>query len=375
MKGDENLRNETNASALCLNELHIYKDVIPYYKRFLKDLNIQTFNPDSWIPKVYYADAKIIEELGDNEETILVMENLSAKHFRMGPRVDLDEAHLELMARCIASYHSVSYAMRINNDPMLDKLVQGLVPYSFFASDGSVLDVQQAFYKHGLKRVFNCVIKNEKLHLNKKFIQDVRNFKKVAYEHPLKFMESFLTKDEVFSVILHGDYNRNNVLFHYSEPEGYDDPTDIRMIDFQEVRYGTPAIDLSFFMYMNMPESIRTDFWDTLLKIYHNTLTECLKDILKCNDDDLQLKPYNYENFINHFNQNALYGACVSMIFLPMMACPEDECQRMTELYDNDYLSEELESLTMTCGGKNVDDRIVGILKHASEKGYLNILK
>ena len=375
MKGDENFRNETNAAALCLNELHIYRDVIPYFQKFLVDINIKAFDPHQWVPKVYFADAKIIEELGDNEETILVMENLTPKHFRMGPRVDLDEPHLELMAKLIASYHSVSYAMRINQDPMLEKLVKGLIPYSFFASDGSVLDAQQTFYKTGLKRVFNCVIKDEKLHANKKFIQDVKNLKKVAFEHPLKFMESFLAKDEVFSIILHGDYNRNNVLFHYMEPDGYDEPTDIRMIDFQEVRYGTPAIDISFFMYMNMPGPLREEYWDKLLKIYHKTLLKCLRETLNCYKDDPRLKPYSYENFIAHFNENALYGAVVAMVFIPMMACPEDECARLTELYDNDFLSKELEELTLSCGGRNVDNRLIEILQHASKKGYLDILK
>jgi hypothetical protein len=374
MKGDGNLRTEMNASALCLNEIKIYKDVIPYFKSFLKDANVESFDPEKWVPRVYFADHKIIEELGDSEETILVMENLTPEGFRTGPRVDLDETHLRLMATCIAPYHAVSYALRIKEDPMVKELAAKLIPYSFLASDGSEPNVSRLFYKYGLERVFAHICNEEKFHSDKNFIEKVRKLKRIAFEHPLRFMEKFLARDEIFSIILHGDYNRNNVLFRYESEEGYDNPVDIRMIDFQEVRYGTIAIDLSFFMYMNMPASIRGDLWDELLKVYHDTLITSMTDILKCEADDPRLEPYSFDNFIEHFAKNAFYGAMVAMVFIPMMACPEEECQKMVDLFDTDYESEELHKLTLTAGGKNVDERVAGIMSHAFEKGYMSIL-
>ncbi|KAG5673217.1 hypothetical protein PVAND_003281 [Polypedilum vanderplanki] len=375
MKGDQNLRAELNATALCMNEIKIYKDVIPYFKNFLKDSNVETFDCEKWVPKVYFADCKIVEELGDSEETILVMENLIPEGFRTGPRVDLNEDHLTLMAKCIASYHATSFAMRIKKDPMLEKLAEKLIPYSFLANDGSEPNVSKVFYKYRLERVFAYICSEEKFHSNKEFIEKVRKLKRIAYDCPLKFMEIFLVKDEIFSIILHGDYNRNNVLFKYDSEDGYNNPTDIRMIDFQEVRYASPAIDLSFFMYMNLPGELREELFDKLLEIYHKNLMTSLTDILKCSTNDPRLEPYNFENFMAHFSKNAFYGAMVAMVFIPMMACPEEECAKMIDLFDNDYESEELHKLNLTAGGRNVDERVSGILYHAFNKGFMDILK
>lgn len=375
MKDDGNLKVETNATALCLNEIYIYNHVIPYYKKFLKPRNIKTFDTEKWVPKIYFADCKIIEELGDTEETILAMENLTPHKFRTGPRVDLDEIHLKLMATKIASYHAVSYAMRILKDPMLKTLVDGLIPYSFLSSDGGEPDAFKLFYQYGMERAFNYIVKEEKFYKNKNFIENIRRLKRDAYERPLPFMEKFLRRDEIFSIILHGDYNRNNVMFRYEDEDGHREPDDIRMIDFQEVRYASPAIDLSFFMYMNMPAGLRASLWDELFKLYHDTLIESIVDILKCKSNDPRLEPYSYGNFSGHFRQNALYGAMVATVFVPMMACPENECQRMIDLYDTDYASEELHKLTLFAGGKAVDERVTGILMHASEMGYMDILE
>lgn len=57
------------------------------------------------------------------------------------------------------------------------------------------------------------------------------------------------------------------------------------------------------------------------------------------------------------------------------MTCPEDECAKIAELFENDILSPKLKELTITCGGKETDERIVAVLRHASELGYMEMMK
>lgn len=371
MKGDKNFRDATNSSVQCSNEVYIYKHVIPYYQKVLSDSRA-TLKGD-WVPRVYFADYAVFPELGEDKETVLALENLKPLGYRLGPRLDLDENHLKLMIKHIASYHAVSYALRIEEDPKLETLAKGLIPLAFLNPDGQELESYSLLFKMGLERFFNLLDKDSSFKNIRGFPEIVQKFKDKYYQRPVILMQSLLETDDVFSLILHGDYNRNNVLFQYEKSEGYDNPKDIKMIDFQEVRFATPAIDLAFFMYMNLPSSLRPLLWDSLLTLYHETLMKSLVDILKCEQEDKRLERYSFERFIDHFERKAFYGTMIGLHFIPWMACPEEECQKISHLFETDCKSPELHRLTQVCGGSDVDERITSIMVHAFEKGYMNI--
>ena len=232
MKGDIAFREVSKSDIQCSNEVYIYKTVIPFFKKYLGD-SVTTFNTDDWIPRVYFADKGIFPELGDDVETILAMENLKHLGYRLGPRIDLDEQHLMLMIKNIAQYHSVTYAMRINGEKKLQELIDGLKPLRFLNEDGEVLESYNVLFKISLARLFKYVRDTPEHQTNAKFVKDVKNFQSKYETEPIRLMESFLKTDEVFSVILHGDYNRNNVLFKYDKEDGFENPSSLKMIDFQ----------------------------------------------------------------------------------------------------------------------------------------------
>jgi hypothetical protein len=162
----------------------------------------------------------------------LVLENLTGKGYRSGPRLDLDEKHLMLMMQKIATYHSMTYALRILKDPMLDTLVEGIKPLPFVEPNGET-NLYTAVYGIALDRLFDYLEKTPEEMSDPKFVKDVENFRTKYWKTPLVLMEKFRTDEKLYSVILHGDYNRNNVLFKYDQPEGFDNPIDLKMIDFQ----------------------------------------------------------------------------------------------------------------------------------------------
>lgn len=371
MKGDKEFRDATKSSTQCSNEVYIYKSVIPYYQKFLSESGASI--QGNWCPRVYFADYLVFPELNEEKETILALENLKPDGYRLGPRIDLDEAHLRMMIKHIATYHAVSFAMRIKNDPMLETLAKGLIPLSFLNQDGQELESYRILFVIALERFFNIVENNPKFQDDKGFMEKVKKFKDQTLEHPLILMQKLLATDDVFSIILHGDYNRNNVLFQYEREDGFDDPKNIKMIDFQEVRYATPCNDLTFFMYMNLHPSMRPALWDSLIELYHSTLISALMEILKCDKDDERLRPYSFENFLKHLKKFAFYGVMIGIHFIPWMACPEEECQQMSVLFETDIKSPELRRLAQICGGSDVDQRITSIAQHAYEKGYMDI--
>ena len=370
MKGDQTFRVTTQSSTQCSNEVYIYKEVIPYFRKFIKECG-SSLKPD-WASRVYYADYKVFDELNTEKETILALKNVSPFGFRLGPRIDLDEPHLSMMVKQIATYHAVNYAMKIKKDPMFKKLAKGMVPLSYLTLSGEPFESYHILFVIGLERFFNLVLTSDKY--DKDFVARVKKFKDQYADCPLSLMQSFLNVDEeIFSIITHGDYNRNNVLFQYDGEEGFNNPKDIKMIDFQETRYATPAIDLAFFMYMNLPTALRPKLWDSFLELYHETLINSLVEILKCGKDDERLLPYSFENFMKHFKKTFFYGIMIGIHFIPWMACSEEECSEMSHLFETAIKSPKLRQCAQVCGGADVDDRITSIAVHAFEKGFMDI--
>lgn len=56
------------------------------------------------------------------------------------------------------------------------------------------------------------------------------------------------------------------------------------------------------------------------------------------------------------------------------MACPEDECSKLTEELEKDLFSEELKQILLACGGNDVNRRIVAVLRNASKLGFMEMM-
>ncbi|XP_055638318.1 uncharacterized protein LOC129776608 [Toxorhynchites rutilus septentrionalis] len=367
MKGDDTFRTECLSKIQFSNEIVIYTKVLPCFQKLLQTTKCSVTG-DNWCPKVLYGTAGHIPEYSDQFETILVMENMTIDGFTSGPRNDLDEEHLTLMARKIAQFHACSYALKITNDKQLAELEDELAPLNFIKGE-QVFESYAIVFKRGLERVFKYIDEHPESLDNEKFKKDIANLRDKYSDEPIRLMQKFLKRDE-YSIILHGDYNRNNVLFKYEDGK----PVDIRMFDFQEHRYGTPAIDLFFFMCMSMPTGLRERFWSSLLKEYYDSLMSTLTDILKCRESDKRLKPFQYDRFMEHLNRFALYGGMVAAHFLPWMLGSEEECRQLSYHFMKDASSAEMKRLTMVCGGEVVDRRLIEMLRHLSQIGCFSIV-
>ncbi|XP_053694599.1 uncharacterized protein LOC128742295 isoform X2 [Sabethes cyaneus] len=367
MKGDDAFRERSKAIVQFSNEIFIYTEVLPQFTELLQSSG-SSIKGDSWCPKVFYGAAGKFPEYSDQYETILVMEDMKLNGFEAGPRNDLDESHLTLMVKKIAQFHACTYAMKVNKDKNLDRLIEGIKPLEF-VEGGKEFHSYAVLTRLGLERVLEYIDKHPKELDSESFKCDMTKLRDKYGKAPVHLMQKLLERDE-YSVILHGDYNRNNVLFKYKDGK----PVDLRMFDFQENRYATPAIDLAFFMCMSMPTGMRERLWDPLLRQYHESMTETLITILKCKPDDEKLKPYTFENFMQHFQRFGLYGGMIASHFLPWMLCPEDECAQLAYYFAKDMDSPEMKHWTMVCGGEAVDKRLVEIFRHLSQLGYFAVV-
>uniref|UniRef100_A0A182N591 CHK kinase-like domain-containing protein n=1 Tax=Anopheles dirus TaxID=7168 RepID=A0A182N591_9DIPT len=352
MKGSDEFRETSMAKTQFTNEIYIYTNVLPVFKQLLDCSGICA----DWCPKVLYGEAGHFPTYSDQYETILVLEDISPMGYRAGPRLDLEEDHLRLMARNIASFHACTYAMRIRKDPRLPKLIEGITPLEYICGDKTFTSYDVLF-KLGSDRLYQYLDAHPEQLDTDDFKQDIKLLRQRYGVTPIKLMQNLIRRDDVYSVILHGDYNRNNVLFQL-DTDGK--PIALKMFDFQENRYATPVIDLTFFMYMSMTAELRDRLWDSLVQEYHTTLIDSLVAILRVPKEDASLAPYRYEQFMEHFKQHAVYGVIITLHFLPWMMCPEEECEQLSYHFARDVHSKELAHWTLN--GSQLDDLIDGII-------------
>lgn len=369
MKGDEGFRKKSKAFLQSFNEVFVYKTIIPTFKKFTDEAGFG----NSMVAEVFFADCSIYPTLGRQKETVLALEDLNSIGYQLcSSRIDLDADHLKLMAKKIATFHAVSFAMRIRNDPIITKLTAELIPFHYKSETQGDLDSYKFLCPLSFKRLFNYVSNTPKHQTDKTFLDNLSSLKPKVEDDFLSIMENFLKTDHDFAVILHGDYYRNNVMFKYDEKNI---PVDLKMFDFQEVRYATIAIDLSIFMFMHVHANLKPLIWDELLKLYHKTLIESLADILKCDEDDERLERFRFEKFIEHFKKFAFYGVAVSILSIPWMASPEEDTKKIADFFENDMHHPEFHALLEVCGGEDVNERMVNNVKYASDKGYMDIFR
>uniref|UniRef100_A0A182MKH0 CHK kinase-like domain-containing protein n=1 Tax=Anopheles culicifacies TaxID=139723 RepID=A0A182MKH0_9DIPT len=372
MKGNDEFRKKSLGLVLFPNEINVYSAVIPAFEQLIRTANAQ-LDLQTLCPRIYLAESSVkYPTYSDQEETFLVMEDVSARGFVPGPRLNLDQPHLVLMARKIAQFHACSYALRISgHSEVLRNLVKRIIPLNFIQDGKIFFESYDIVFKVVFERLFAYFDKNPEL-LQPDNVRDrVQSLRSKYGQAPSQLMQRCLERDDIYSVILHGDYNRNNVLFRYEN----DTPQDVMLIDFQENRYGSPALDLSFFMYMNMPpESWANGGWEHLLMVYHQELMRCLCDILKLQPDDQLLQPYRFDAMKNHLQKYFIYGAIIAIKFLPCMLANEQEVQEIVHHFHTDVTADAFRQIYLIAGGEIVNDRISKVMLHAAQQGYLDML-
>ncbi|XP_037825088.1 uncharacterized protein LOC119613218 [Lucilia sericata] len=402
MRGDVAFRESSKSYIQFANEIYIYGTVLPYYEKFLKDLGVTTINVKDLVPPTFVAKFGYIEGLSSSpqeRECSLVMENLKPLGYQLGPRLVLNRDHLLHMCKTIGQYHALSYALRALNPNQLDRLKAGIITLPFIKEDDpndANTNLYRVLYRHAFDRLFEFYERkfesntfDRKSSKDLKLIECLHKLKAKYFEEPTRLMEKIRTKveeteeDKLFGAILHGDYNRNNVLFKYKPAKGGKEEEksveDMKMIDFQEMRYGSPCLDLSFFMYFNTSEEERYEIWGVLLKSYHSTMFSTLSTILKASQKSKKeqeeiLHHYSFEKFQKHFSRFAFYGVMICTHFLPWMLCSEEECAGLSKTFETDLHGEEFRKLSLEAGGDEVNMKVLNAIRHACEMGYMDDL-
>jgi len=221
-----------------------------------------------------------------------------------------------------------------------------------FDADGQWIFKNNALSRFGKRGVDQLLERSGDLYREN---EHLRRFNEIVSDGNNSLRRTLIPQ-EPFSVVCHGDFNRNNVLFRYDEV-GL--PADVLLFDFGTPRYGSPALDLSFFLYMNTTQSLRESRLDDLLNAYCLTLAESVP---------FGVRVPNKAELDSEMSKCAFLGLAHALFFLPHQL---DSDATYPEGMDEEETTEWLLQL----GGDTATDRVADLVQHTVDMEYTNVLR
>ncbi|XP_076285070.1 uncharacterized protein LOC143211359 [Lasioglossum baleicum] len=251
----------------------------------------------------------------------LVMEDLAAIGFRMADRIaGLDLAHSVLAIRGLAKFHAASVALCEKEPKQKSKYWKGI-----FNEEHP--EDMSAFFNLGCAALADEIEKWPEL--GKRYADKIRAMANHMYELGIAAIKR---RGDEFSVINHGDFWVNNMLFKYDENSK---PIDHIFVDFQVCVYTTPAIDLQYFLNTSPSEEVYENHMNDLIVDYLHTLTSTMKQ-LNC-----KTPPPTMDDINRCMKERAIYGLISSITVLPVLLLDKSQAFDIDELlpkngvYDN----------------------------------------
>ncbi|KAG8301226.1 uncharacterized protein LOC124370024 [Homalodisca vitripennis] len=195
---------------------------------------------------------------------VIVMEDLCQEGYKLADRRELlDFDHCRLYAIASATFHAVSVAVH-KKQP---KLVESFGPDKFFTNQK---------YMAGLKNFFigGLNYMAEKMRFfddYKQYADDLRSSSTTIWNMAV----DALKPSSPFNTLSQGDAWTGNMMFKYDES---DKVCDIKLLDFQGVRYSCLLGDMIFFIYTSANYDVRENRLHDLYRVYCDTINAKLEE-------------------------------------------------------------------------------------------------
>ncbi|KAG8265308.1 hypothetical protein J6590_097412 [Homalodisca vitripennis] len=195
---------------------------------------------------------------------VVVMEDLCQEGYKLADKLELlDFDHCRLYAIASATFHAVSVAVH-KKQP---KLVESFGPDKFFTNQK---------YMAGLKNLFigGLNYMAEKM----KFFDDYKQYADYLRSSSTTIWNmavDALKPSSPFNTLSQGDAWTANMMFKYDESGKV---CDIKLLDFQGVRYACLLGDMIFFIYTSANYDVRENRLHDLYRVYCDTMNAKLEE-------------------------------------------------------------------------------------------------
>ncbi|XP_061399692.1 uncharacterized protein LOC133335435 [Musca vetustissima] len=195
----------------------------------------------------------------DVEEKHILLEDLTKSGFKTLKRQNgLDMEHCKSVLRKMAQWHAASAVCKESYPTLLT--MRGVL------NENAKVLLDQMFndcLKYTLKAI-------KKLPQHEQYYEKLEN---LSEDFAGKLRSIFQADDKEFNVLNHGDCWSNNIMFQYNSVGQL---KSTYFVDFQVPLYGSPAMDLYYFILSSATLELKIDHFDEMIQYYHKHLVENL---------------------------------------------------------------------------------------------------
>ncbi|XP_063227076.1 uncharacterized protein LOC134533481 [Bacillus rossius redtenbacheri] len=299
------------------NETAAYTRVVPRLERF--------FGASLRLPRCLHAACR--PGSGDG---VLVLEDLRPAGFLMPDRHrGLDAAHCRLALQELARYHALSLAMK-QLDPEAFHITRSQI--------SEVIYVPEAAHIFGPSLENACRMAISGLRLlaaDDPPLQEAIRALEKRRGGIFQLMTRLVQPSEPFSVICHGDFWLNNILFSYKEGE----VDDVRLLDLQVARYCSPAVDILHFLYTSTFREVRRSHGEALLRAYHAALNDAFRGLVRGSALEGH-EAISWRQLAAELRERELYGLFNGMWIMTAVTADGDSIPDLDAISQEDFYSE-----------------------------------
>ena len=369
------MRKLQNSPDLFFNESKAYSEIIPLLLQTCAmssggDLNVE--RPSRHLLAACDLFPKCYCVAGDSGNAMIVLQNLRIFGYKIGGDkfMLMDYEHIVVALEGLARFHALSYGTKKKDYRSFEeRVVAQIRDGRRFVKKQTTSDAITEGYQRNVALITMMLFDkfNEKqreeggLYMEK--LERVRR----RVEDGPELIRELLVPDEPLAVLCHGDFNRNNIMFRYDSDNK---PCDVKFIDFQTPFYASPAIDLSFFLFVNASPELWATRWNDMFSVYHRTLLDALSEFLNCSQETLQPE-FSREAFECQFSKYLLYGYLLATSFIVVHAQDPDKL-KVFELCNSGIPTlEELFKImqeVLKLVGAEVFDRVLPLTKEMLDR-------
>jgi thiamine kinase-like enzyme len=323
-------------------ELQMYKITLPAMYRKMMDMSANgKFRPLS---------ARL---LPTKRKDTIVLEDLQHFGYKMANKHNgLDLEHCKLTVRALARLHAASVALHKTDPSYMDMYSE-----SMFADTEEQRKLMGGNFECSLKSLASKV---DKWLGYEHFANKIRRLIPTAFDQMINCTKQ---KKDSLNVLNHGDCWTNNIMFHYCPNTGEVD--DVRLIDFQLVRFSSPALDLQYFLCTSTNDEIRFRQRDNLLREYHAELRDTLRAL------DLDPDQYTLQQLKEEFEENEIFGLLIACTYLCLMLASSEDAPNLRELREGNSIDHVAHPLDKAYEGTRFREVFQTFLPYYETKGLL----
>lgn len=271
-------------------------------------------------------------------------------------QVEMDVAHCKMALKGLGKLHGLSHAMRALEPEAFERLTSHMVDI-YYAEPArewyhEMAGLQISVARDAVHKEYPGSAIETKMH---RFTQNVPDY----YSEMIRLTH---TVNE-FAVIGHGDCWLPNFMFNYDD-QGV--PQGMKIIDFQLVRLGSCALDISFFLYSCTTEQLRKSHYTDMLGWYYDGVKGMLKEFhLEAE------KVFPMSVLKEEMKLFARFGVGMAMESLPLSIMDEEETADLDAIEGDRVLTLPEIWKLKPIESKEGRRRLADIFKHSVEENYL----